>query len=287
MFIANLSVADALASLHTTETGLTSDEAARRISAFGYNRLEEIKRPSVLLTFIKEFTHFFAIILWIAAGLAFWAESNDPGEGMLTLGIAILGVIFINGIFSFWQEYRAEKAIAALSKLLPQQSLVYRDGQLVPISAEMLVPGDCIVLEEGDNIPADCRVIQAAGVRVNMATVTGESLPKSRIADAVSESSHLAAANILLAGTWMVSGQCQAIIFATGRHTEFGQIAHLTQTEQGGGVSFTTRDRSPVETSGNICDLSRADFFRCWHHDWAAILGKSDVCYRHHCGQCT
>ena len=233
MFIANLSVADALASLHTTETGLTSDEAARRISAFGYNRLEEIKRPSVLLTFIKEFTHFFAIILWIAAGLAFWAESNDPGEGMLTLGIAILGVIFINGIFSFWQEYRAEKAIAALSKLLPQQSLVYRDGQLVPISAEMLVPGDCIVLEEGDNIPADCRVIQAAGVRVNMATVTGESLPKSRIADAVSESSHLAAANILLAGTWMVSGQCQAIIFATGRHTEFGQIAHLTQTEQG------------------------------------------------------
>ena len=73
MFIANLSVADALASLHTTETGLTSDEAARRISAFGYNRLEEIKRPSVLLTFIKEFTHFFAIILWIAAGLAFWS----------------------------------------------------------------------------------------------------------------------------------------------------------------------------------------------------------------------
>ncbi len=234
MFIANLSVKEALDSLRTSEEGLSSAEAQRRLKEFGYNKLEEIKRQSVLFSFFKEFTHFFAIILWIAAGLAFWAENRSPGEGMQTLGLAILGVIFINGIFSFWQEYRAEKAIAALTRLLPQQALVFRDGKLLTISAELLVPGDCVVLEEGDNIPADCRVIQAAGVRVNMATVTGESLPKSRIADAVTETSHLAAGNILLAGTWMVSGQSRAVVFATGRHTEFGQIAHLTQTERGG-----------------------------------------------------
>lgn len=99
MFIANLSVAEALESLRTTEEGLSNDEAQRRLKEFGYNKLEEIKRQSILLLFLREFTHFFAIILWVAAGLAFFAEVNAPGEGMLALGIAILGVILINGIF--------------------------------------------------------------------------------------------------------------------------------------------------------------------------------------------
>nr|WP_321239188.1 cation-transporting P-type ATPase [uncultured Tolumonas sp.] len=233
MFIANLSVAEALDSLKTTEQGLTHAEAQRRLREFGYNRLEVVKQKSILLRFLGEFTHFFAIILWIAAGLAFFAETQAPNEGMLTLGIAILGVILINGIFSFWQEYRAERAISALTKLLPQQALVLRDGQLQPILAEMLVPGDCIVLEEGDNVPADCRLIYAAGVRVNISTVTGESLPMARVAETVADSSALNAKNLLLAGTSVVSGQCRAVIFATGRYTEFGQIAHLTQTEQG------------------------------------------------------
>lgn len=232
MFIANLSVKEALDSLRTSEEGLSSAEAQRRLKEFGYNKLEEIKRQSVWLSFIQEFTHFFAIILWLAAGLAFWAESQAPGEGMFLLGVAILGVILINGVFSFWQEYRAERAIAALTKLLPQQALVCRSGKLQTVPAEMLVPGDCIVLEEGDNIPADCRLIESAGVRVNISTITGESQPKARMADAVTETSHLAAANILLAGTWVVSGQCRAVVFATGRHTEFGQIAHLTQAEK-------------------------------------------------------
>lgn len=232
MFIANLSVAEALESLRTTEEGLSNDEAQRRLKEFGYNKLEEIKRQSILLLFLREFTHFFAIILWVAAGLAFWAETQQPGEGMFPLGVAILGVILINGVFSFWQEYRAERAIAALTKLLPQQALVYRDGKMQTVSAEILVPGDCLVLEEGDNVPADCRLIYASGVRVNTATITGESLPKARIADAVTDNSVLNAKNLLLAGTSIMSGQCRAIIFATGLHTEFGQIAHLTQTEK-------------------------------------------------------
>jgi hypothetical protein len=195
MFIANLSVAETLDSLKTTEQGLTNVEAQRRLIEFGYNRLEVVKQKSILLRF--------------------------------------LGVILINGIFSFWQEYRAERAISALTKLLPQQALVLRDGQLQPILAEMLVPGDCIVLEEGDNVPADCRLIYAAGVRINISTVTGESLPMARTAEAVTDNIALNAKNLLLAGTSVVSGQCRAVIFATGRHTEFGQIAHLTQTEKG------------------------------------------------------
>lgn len=100
MFIANLSVAEALESLRTTEEGLSNDEAQRRLKEFGYNKLEEIKHQSILLRFFSEFTHFFAIILWVAAVLAFWAETQEPGEGMFPLGVAILG-----GYFNQWRFF--------------------------------------------------------------------------------------------------------------------------------------------------------------------------------------
>jgi len=180
--------------------------------------------------FLLEFTNFFALILWVAAGLAWFAETRNPGEGMAQLGVAILAVILINGVFSFWQEYRAEQAIAALRKLLPQQVKVRRDGQLQTLAAELLVPGDLLLLEEGDNVPADCRLIEAVGVRVNTSTITGESLPKSRSSAVIEDGSPLDAKNLLLAGTALISGQATAVVYATGMHSEFGKIAHLTQT---------------------------------------------------------
>ncbi|OIQ78382.1 calcium-transporting ATPase 1 [mine drainage metagenome] len=183
------------------------------------------------ITFIKEFTHFFALVLWLAAGLAFFAEHHDPGLGMATLGWAILGVIVINGLFSFWQEYRAEQAIAALRKLLPLQTKVLRDHAIVLLDVDRLVPGDVILLQEGDNVPADCRLLEAFALRVNNATVTGESLPKGRDAQPSRDEDILTSRNVLLAGTAIVSGEGRAVVFATGMHTEFGKIAHLTQTE--------------------------------------------------------
>ena len=99
---------------------------------------------------------------------------------MATLGFAIVGVIVVNGVFSFWQVYRAERALAALEKLLPHQVKVQRGGVFLQIPAAGLVPGDVISLEAGDLIPADCRLIEGFGIRVNVATVTGESLPKAR-----------------------------------------------------------------------------------------------------------
>ena len=230
MHIANLPVAQALASLKTSENGLNPVEAERRLHEFGFNRIEEIKGRSLWLRFLLEFTNFFALILWVAAGLAMFAETRNPGEGMAQLGTAILAVILINGCFSFWQEYRAEQAISALRKLLPQQVKVRRDGQLQTLAAKQLVPGDLLLLEEGDNVPADCRLIHAVDVRVNTSTITGESLPKARNADAFSNGTPLEARNLLLAGTALISGQATALVYATGMHTEFGKIAHLTQT---------------------------------------------------------
>jgi sodium/potassium-transporting ATPase subunit alpha len=107
---------------------------------------------------------------------------------------------------------------------------VRRDGKVIQGSAEQLVPGDIILLEQGDNIPADCRLVEAFDVRVNSAAVTGESQPKARDARPSEVDELIHGKNIVLAGTSMVSGQAQAVVFATGRHTEFGQIAHLTQT---------------------------------------------------------
>ncbi|HEX9180513.1 MAG TPA: cation-transporting P-type ATPase, partial [Burkholderiales bacterium] len=230
MKVQQLSIEQALASLNSSAAGLTVEEAQRRLREFGPNRVEAVAKEPLWLRFAREFSHFFALILWVAAGLAFFAEWNDPGKGMATLGAAIIGVIFVNGVFSFWQEYRAEKALAALRDLLPPQVTALRDGQAARLPAEELVPGDLVLLEAGDNVPADCRLVQAFGVRVNNANVTGESLPKARSAEPSAEEDLLRAKNLLLAGTALVSGDARALVFATGMHTEFGRIAHLTQT---------------------------------------------------------
>ncbi len=241
MHIQSLTVEQSLASLHTSAAGLTASEAQRRLAEFGPNHVEEVGRESLLLRFAREFTHFFAIILWLGAVLAFLAETFDPGQGMARLGVAIVGVILINGAFSFWQEYKAERAIDALRQLLPQQVMVLRGGETVELLASELVPGDIVLLEEGDFVPADCRVIEAFGLRVNTATITGESLPKARNADPLLEVSPLFAKNIVLAGTTVVSGQARAVVYATGMRTEFGKIAHLTQTA-GGAASPLQRE---------------------------------------------
>jgi calcium-translocating P-type ATPase len=221
---------EALASLHSSHDGLSQAEVESRLDEYGPNRVEEVRGESLVLRFIKEFIHFFALILWLAAGLAFFAESRQPGGGMATLGYAILGVILINGLFSFWQQYRAERAISALQKLLPYYVKVLRDGEVGLILAAGLVPGDVILLQEGDNVPADCRLLEAFSLRVNNATVTGESRPQARDSEPSSEENLEHSRNTLLAGTSVVSGEGRAVVFAIGMHTEFGKIAHLTQT---------------------------------------------------------
>ncbi|ARO89049.1 ATPase [Nitrosospira lacus] len=229
MKIHQLTVEQAYASLHSSLIGLPEHEARRRLQEYGPNRVEEVREESLLLSFAKEFTHFFALILWLAAMLAFVAEWNEPGQGMAMLGYAIIGVILINGVFSFWQEYRAHKAVVALRNLLPHQVKAMRDGALRQIPAAELVPGDVILLADGDAVPADCRLLEAFGVRVNNATITGESLPLARNSERSSQDEAQNSRNVLLAGTTMVSGEAKALVYATGMHSEFGKIAHLTQ----------------------------------------------------------
>ena len=232
--IDRLSVAESIASLRSAPQGLSVAEALNRLREFGPNQVEKVAGQPLWLRFLKEFFHFFAVILWLAAALAFVGEWSAPGQGMAKVGGVVIGVIVVSCLFSFWQEYRAEQTLATLLKLLPQEVKAMRDGNATSLAVTQLVPGDVVLLEQGDNIPADCRLIEAFGVRVNTATITGESLPKARDAEPSDADELIHSRNILLTGTSMVSGEAKAVVFATGRHTEFGRIAHLTQTSRGG-----------------------------------------------------
>ena len=221
---------EALRSLRSGPGGLTEAEARRRLEEFGPNEVERLATRHWSVMVIGQLTHFFAIVLWLAAGLAFLAESYQPGEGMATLGLAIVAVVLINGGFSFWQEYRAERTVAALQRILPHTVKTVREGRVRELAAVTLVPGDVIDLAEGDDIPADCRVVETFGLRANTATITGESLPVAKHGQPVADNDLIHSPNLLLAGTSVVSGAARAVVFATGMHTEFGQIARLTQT---------------------------------------------------------
>jgi calcium-translocating P-type ATPase len=218
------------AQLHSNAQGLSQTEAVQRLAKYGPNQIEKITGQSIIGRLFKEFTHFFALILWLAAGLAFFAEWQQPDQGMAMLGFAVLGVILVNGLFSFWQEYRAEKALDALRDLLPSHATALRDGKAIQLLVAQLVPGDVVMLAAGDDVPADCRLIEAFGVRINTANLTGESAPMTRDTVPQPEEQTALRRDVLHAGTSLVTGEATAMVFATGMHTEFGNIARLTQT---------------------------------------------------------
>jgi sodium/potassium-transporting ATPase subunit alpha len=227
MNIHNLTRQEVLTSLLTSDHGLTEDESSRRLHEYGLNEIKEVRRKPLYKRFISQFTHFLAILLWIAVALCLLSEYMHPGEGLLHLGMAILGVIWINAIFTFVQEYRAEKAIEELKKLLPFYVKVMRECTVREIPSEKVVPGDLIVLSEGDRVPADARLIESNRLMVNNAPLTGESDARPR-GHAAFEGDYLESSNIVFAGTLIASGYGKAVAFATGMATEFGKIAHLT-----------------------------------------------------------
>ena len=230
MLIHQLSLDAAFATLRSSPAGLSHADALARRREFGANRIDRLPSTPLFIRFAAQFTHFFAILLWVAACLALVADLRMPGQGMATLATAIVAVIVINGIFSFWQEYRAEETMTALQRLLPHQVRALRDGAAAIIPAEDVVPGDVIFISAGDDVPADCRLIEAFAVRVSTATITGEARPVSRDTLSSVEPDLLRSRNVLLAGTSVTGGEAKAAVFATGMHTAFGRIAGLAQT---------------------------------------------------------
>jgi calcium-translocating P-type ATPase len=218
--------ADVLALLGSGPDGLTADEAARRLQACGLNRLERIRRRPLIFRFFEQLWTFFAVLLWIGGACAFLA-------GMPELGWAIFGVIVVNGVFSFLQEYRAERAVEALQDMLPQHITVRRGGGEAPLGVTGLVPGDLVRLEEGDQVPADGQLLSAEGLRVDQSALTGEAHPVFKlpaVGDSRSRVPLVERQEFLFAGTGVVAGSGTMLVLATGMQTEIGAIAHLTQT---------------------------------------------------------
>lgn len=220
-----LTIEDFYQTMGTSAQGLAEPEAASRLKHYGYNELPEPARRSLLLRFTDQLTHFMALLLWVAGSLAFISGTPE-------LGWAIWAVIWINAGFSFWQEFQAEQALAALNKMLPARAKVYRDGTLQEILVREMVPGDVMQLEEGDRISADARLVSAQSLSVDVSVLTGESLPIDRSAEPVITEKMRAseASNLVFAGSTVAAGRGLAIVYATGTQTEFGQIAHLTAT---------------------------------------------------------
>ncbi|MEU6934113.1 HAD-IC family P-type ATPase [Streptomyces sp. NPDC046374] len=218
--------------LATGPDGLSAREAARRLAVHGPNEVRRRARSSFVRELVGQVIHPLALLLWAAAALAFVAD-------LAVLGWAILAVVAVNAAFALLQERQAERAVETLARYLPEHALAVRDGQPHVVEARDLVPGDLILLEEGDKAPADAHVTEG-GVEVDLSMLTGESVPVERIASAgILGAPLLEEPNLVFSGTTCVEGQARAIVFATGNQTELGRIAALSQR--------TRREASPLE----------------------------------------
>ncbi|MCY1713804.1 cation-translocating P-type ATPase [Caproiciproducens galactitolivorans] len=237
--IYKLTESEACKAMNSGPKGLTAEQVKENQEKYGGNVISQKKGKPVILVFLSNFISLMAILLWIGGIIAFVA-------GMPELGVAIWMVNVINGVFSFWQEHRASKATEALKKMLPSYARVIRDGQEQQIPAENLVPGDIMLIEEGDKISADARLLTSSDLQVNQSTLTGESNPVRKMHDPVLKEglSRFEIPNLIFTGTSVASGTARAVVVAIGMKTEFGKIANLTQTMK--------EEQSPLQKELNI-----------------------------------
>lgn len=214
-----------------SDRGLTAAQAEANMATYGKNVLTPPPETPLICIFIGHLTGFFSLLLWIAGFLCFIAYIIDPsGSENLVLGIVLVVVVVLTGLFSFYQDYQSAAVMAGFKDFLPPQSIVIRDGKdPSQIASEDVVPGDLVKIKSGDKIPADVRVVRFANFKVDNSSLTGESEAQKRTADNKFENL-LEATNCAFYGTLCVSGSCEGIVFATGDNTVIGKIAKLASS---------------------------------------------------------
>jgi len=216
-------VKEVFSSLKTSEKGLSQEEVKKRRKKYGKNNIKKKKKLRPLKILIKQFNSFLIYILLIAAIVSFFIGHKIDS-------FIIGAIVFLNAGLGFFQQYKAEKAIQKLRKLVIPKSRVIREGRQSIIPSEELVPGDLILLNSGDKINADCRIIESENLQTNEAILTGESLPVDKESKKLSENTFLAERkNMGYMGTSVVKGSSKAIVVSIGKDTEFGKIAENLQ----------------------------------------------------------
>ena len=202
-------------------TGLMPEEVRRRQKEFGPNRVTARRGTPAWLKFLRQLNQPLVYILLVAAGVtAFLGEWVDSS--------VIFGVVIINAIVGFLQEAKAEKAIEALARMVATETNVRRDGRRLRVHSQQLVPGDIVLLQSGDRVPADLRLFHVRDLHADESALTGESLPVAKHANALALDTILAERkNIAYTGTLITSGQAEGVVWAIGDQTETGRISHL------------------------------------------------------------
>ncbi|MEM1674616.1 MAG: HAD-IC family P-type ATPase [Candidatus Bathyarchaeia archaeon] len=220
---------EVLEALKTSREGLSSEEAKRRLVEYGPNKLIEKGGVNPLKIFLNQFKDIFVMMLIAAIIVSIAIALIKPEEGYgdaLTIG----AIVILNALIGFVQEYRSEKAIEAMKKLTAPKATVIRDGFSVVVPAEEVVPGDILVLETGDRVAADARLIETVELRTNEAVLTGESTPVEKRLGVLPEATPVAErSNMVFMATHVIYGRGKAVVTATGMRTEFGKIAGLVQ----------------------------------------------------------
>ncbi len=231
-----------LEEVNTTAEGLSGTEAAARLEKNGKNKLVEGKKESLFRRFLKQLAEPMTIILLVAAAISAGVEIYEglhAGFEFPADVVIILAVVIINAVLGVFQESKAEKAIEALQEMSRAQSKVLRDGKLIFVASEDLVVGDVIVLEAGDAVPADARILECASMKIEEAALTGESVPVDKKVEALTPDANGDVAlgdrkNMVFMGSTVVYGRGKAVVVATGMDTEMGKIADaLAQAEEG------------------------------------------------------
>ncbi len=212
----------------SSPAGLTTAVAEQRLKEYGPNELAVKNETPEIIKFLRQFANFFAVLLIIGGSLALIAEQLDPGAGNLFIAIALFAVVILNATFTYLQEHQSERIMESFKKMLPQRITVLRDGTEQVIEARRLVPGDVIILSEGDRIPADGRLIEEHLMKVDHSSLTGESEPELRKL-ACTSPNILESRNMVFSGTLVQSGDGKALVYGTGMRTQIGRIVKLTK----------------------------------------------------------
>jgi len=207
--------------------GISKEEVQKRLHEYGPNELKEKKKKTPFMLFLDQFKDFMILVLIVAALISGWI--GEPSDT-----IAIILIVVLNAVIGFVQEYRAEKAMAALKSMAAPFATVLRDGNPVNIPASQLVPGDIVLLEAGKIVPADLRLIESAQLKIEEAALTGESVPVEKHTEPLHDE-HLSLGdrkNMAYKGTFVTYGRGKGIVVATGMDTELGRIATMLQQEE-------------------------------------------------------